>query len=174
MITGLLKIVDQLDQVVIESMRYLNLGEFSTVEDALGFLQFLLDNIGDFGINLIETYETVKTTITELVNSIPQISGGTFGIFKGKNDTKAGSYYQINTGKYEKHNFMELQMVNGREKLPDDWWPDVAPTPSGQDSGLKGICREIYGTDGGQFPAFVDKNERIWVYVGELCRFVTL
>jgi hypothetical protein len=31
-------------------------------------------------------------------------------------------------------------------------WPFVAPTPTGDDAGVQGICHDIYGTDGSQEP----------------------
>ena len=34
-----------------------------------------------------------------------QLSNGEFGLFKGKNATKDGSYYTINNGRYDHHKF---------------------------------------------------------------------
>ncbi len=50
------------------------------------------------------------------------------------------------------------------------WWPDAAPTPSAQKSGLAGICKNIYGTDGTIFSNFVKKEARQWIYDPEMCR----
>ncbi len=98
----------------------------------------------------------------------------------------------MNNGRYEPHKLLQYIEVNGATKLPDrlvsrsgsefdndigcsfSWWPDVAPTPSAQESGLKGVCKEIYGNDGTQFPPFVDKEIRLWLYVSELCRSIWL
>jgi hypothetical protein len=164
--TGILNAVDDIDGVVLASFRLL-FGEFETIDDVLNFLQLVAgDKIG----NVTETYKELKSTVATLIDTTPQVAGYKFGIFKGKNATKADSYYMINTGKYERHNFLEIEEFNGKEKLPEAWWPYVAPTPTGQDAGVKGVCHEIYGTDGSQFPPFVDKDARIWIYVAELCR----
>ena len=166
--TGLLNALKDLDGVVLEVFNYLEI-YFTSIDEALDTLQILLaDILGD--IILKDVYRELKSTVESLVNTTPQISGYKFGIFKGKNATKADSYYRINTGKYERHNFLAIEEFNGKEKLPDEWWPFVAPTPTGQDAGVKGVCHEIYGTDGSQFPPFVDKDTRIWIYVAELCR----
>ena len=164
--TGILNAVDDIDGVVLASFRLL-FGEFETIDDVLNFLQLVAgDKIG----NVTETYKELKSTVATLIDTTPQVAGYKFGIFKGKNATKADSYYMVNTGKYERHNFLEIEEFNGKEKLPEAWWPYVAPTPTGQDAGVKGVCHEIYGTDGSQFPPFVDKDARIWIYVAELCR----
>jgi hypothetical protein len=103
-----------------------------------------------------------------------QLSNGEFGVFKGKNATKLDSYYTVNNGRYEKHNFLMIEKYNGEETLPESWWPNVGPTPSANDSGVIGVCHDIYGNDGTQFPPFVDKEERKWLFVAELCRSIWL
>ena len=50
----------------------------------------------------------------------------------------------------------------------------IGPTPSADESGLTGICHDIYGTDGAQYPPFVKKEERKWVFVSQLCRSIWL
>jgi len=165
--TGILNAVNDTDGVVLASLSYLGI-DFPNIDFALDALQQLA---GDkLNISLKETYYELKSTVATLIDTTPQVAGYKFGIFKGKNATKADSYYMINTGKYERHNFLEIEEFNGKEKLPEAWWPYVAPTPTGQDAGVKGVCHEIYGTDGSQFPPFVDKDARIWIYVAELCR----
>jgi hypothetical protein len=165
--TGILNAVKDIDGVVLASLSYLGI-DFPNIDFALDALQQLA---GDkLNISLKETYYELKSTVATLIDTTPQVAGYKFGIFKGKNATKADSYYMINTGKYERHNFLEIEEFNGKEKLPEAWWPYVAPTPTGQDAGVKGVCHEIYGTDGSQFPPFVDKDARIWIYVAELCR----
>ena len=37
-----------------------------------------------------------------------------------------------------------------------------------------GVCHDIYGTDGAQYPPFVVKNETKWVFVSQLCRSIWL
>ena len=39
---------------------------------------------------------------------------------------------------------------------------------------LTGVCHDIYGTDGAQYPPFVVKNETKWVFVSQLCRSIWL
>ena len=103
-----------------------------------------------------------------------QVSNCEFGVFKGKNATKENSYYTVNNGRYEKYNFLMFEAFNGKTELPQSWWPDVGPTPSANSSGVKGICREIYGNDGTQFPPFVEKEVTKWLFVSELCRSIWL
>ena len=168
--TGLLNVLTDLDGVVVALAATFGIIE----ESAEIILTGLQEQFGSFlgDIVLLDEFNNIKATVATLMATTPQISGGTFGIFKGKNATTAGSYYVINSGKFERHNFMEIEQFNGKEKLPDEWWPFVAPTPTGQEAGVKGICHEIYGTDGSQFPPFVDKENRIWIYVSELCRLI--
>ena len=69
-----------------------------------------------------------------------------------------------------------MEKYQGSEDLPENFWPDVGPTPSAhkvyldncdidnddpikQQAGAKGECRRIRGTDGTlQMPGF-DKQE---------------
>ena len=168
--TGLLTVLNNLDEAVIEIVGLLQEGaKPDNINAALEWLQGLLA-LFDLDVNVTETYYELKAIITNLVNTTPQISDGRFGIFKGKNATKADSYYAINTGLHEHHNFLKILEVNGKERLPENWWPNVAPTPTGQDAGVAGICHDIIGTDGSQFPPFVDQKQRLWIYVAEMCR----
>ena len=169
--TGLLTVLNNLDEAVIEIVGLLQEGaKPDNINAALEWLQGLLA-LFDLDVNVTETYYELKAIITNLVNTTPQISDGRFGIFKGKNATKADSYYAINTGLHEHHNFLKILEVNGKERLPENWWPNVAPTPTGQDAGVAGICHDIIGTDGSQFPPFVDQKQRLWIYVAEMCRW---
>ena len=103
-----------------------------------------------------------------------QVSNCEFGIFKGQNGTKEGSYYTINNGRNVKGDFNHYELFNGKTSLPEEWWSRVGPTPSANESGFTGICHEIYGTDGSQYPPFVVKEERKWVFVSQLCRSIWL
>ena len=170
--TGLLNGLMNLDDLVLAALNLILQVEYPTLEEAFKAAEELLAFLGYDDLNLAEMYIPIKKQIEDLVASTPQISGGKFGIFKGKNATKTDSYYKINTGLYEKHNYLKMLEFNGKTRLPDAWWPDVAPTPTGQDAGVKGICHEIYGTDGSQFPPFLQKEVRIWIYVAEMCRSV--
>lgn len=64
--------------------------------------------------------------------------------------------------------------MQGSPKLPPEWWPDVAPTPSATKKGVSGVCREPIGTDGLQYHQFVDKSERLWLFNSDLCRSIWL
>lgn len=35
-----------------------------------------------------------------------------------------------------------------------------------------GICHDIKGTDGTQFPPGLDKDKRLWMFVSDLCRSI--
>lgn len=99
---------------------------------------------------------------------------GEFYFFMGKNGTKMNSYYTINNGRYTRNKFLEIEKFNGETTLKNEWWPKVGPNPSATAAGMGGICHEILGTDGTQFPAYVDKRERRWIFVGEMCRSIWL
>ena len=71
----------------------------------------------------------------------PQISGGTFGFFKGRNDSAENNMYRIDDGENDQALYRSIIEFNGQTSLPQDWWPDVAPTPEGQELGIKGIRR---------------------------------
>lgn len=58
----------------------------------------------------------------------------------------------------------------GSDKLPRSWWPDVAPTPRQNKTGVTGICRDILGTDGLTYPPFINKELQIWLFISDLCR----
>ena len=74
-----------------------------------------------------------------------QLSGKSLGFYKGKNQTKLNNYRVINNGEFIKGNYLNIEQLNGNSELPDHWWPNIAPTPSAQDSGIKGIlyCKVI-------------------------------
>ena len=37
---------------------------------------------------------------------------------------------------------------------------------------ILGICHDIKGTDGTQFPPGLDKDKRLWMFVSDLCRSI--
>ena len=39
---------------------------------------------------------------------------------------------------------------------------------------FKGICHQIFGTDGEQFGPFIAKKERKWIFSREMCRSIWL
>ena len=75
-------------------------------------------------------------------------------------------------------------------RLPDGWWDLFGPTPSSDESGLKGICHDIIGTDGLAFPPDVqevsvvrvygmtvlisEQDEQLWLFNDQLCRSIWL
>ena len=69
----------------------------------------------------------------------PQLAGKSLGFYKGKNQTKLNNYRVINNGNLIHGNYLNIEELNGNSELPDHWWPHIAPTPSAQDSGIKGI-----------------------------------
>ncbi|XP_040576245.1 lysosome membrane protein 2 [Lepeophtheirus salmonis] len=103
-----------------------------------------------------------------------QLSEGTFAFFKGKNATKLQNYYTIENGRFDKESFMNIVEFNGKNKLPEAWWPNVATSITGQLSSEGGSCHRIYGTDGTQFPPFLFNKKKfpLWMFVGELCRTI--
>ena len=159
----------------------------STTPDELlysGFEPKLLDVLfGSIGIAFGPPIDTLLDSLkgdlkATLCPTLPEpLADCKFGLFKGGNGTKGtstGSYYTINSGKHEIHKFLHIEKFRGSETLPDEWWPFVAPIPSAGDVGVQGVCHEIYGSDGTQFPPFVEKEESKWLFVSELCRSIWL
>ena len=135
--------------------------------------------IADFPLPIHEIMEQVYQLKSDtLCPALPEpLADCKFGLFKGSNGTKGtttGSYYTINSGKHDRHKFMNIEKFNGDETLPEAWWPFVGPTPSSDAAGVPGVCHDIYGSDGTQFPPFVEKEETKWLFVSELCRSIWL
>jgi hypothetical protein len=65
-----------------------------------------------------------------------------------------------------------MKTFEGKSKLPEDWWPSVAPTPSANAKGVPGICSDLIGTDAVQFHQFVNAEERLWVFNSDICRSI--
>ena len=76
---------------------------------------------------------------TELLADLSeQVSNCEFGIFKGQNATKEGSYYTINNGRNVKGKFNAYEKFNGQTSLPENWWKRIGPTPAANKSGMTG------------------------------------
>lgn len=104
----------------------------------------------------------------ELPSLPPQFQGDKFSFYQ--NATTDYAWYKINNGKIQVKNFNSFVEVNGETKLPETWWPEFGPTPSAQKSGVKGICRDVRGTDGSLFPPFMQEGAGIWLFNADLCR----
>ena len=83
--------------------------------------------------------ETFKSMLHDAINeNLPQLSDGKFGVFKGRNDTSEGSFYRINDGENDQCLYLSTIEFNGGTSLPQNWWPNVAPTPAANILGDKG------------------------------------
>ena len=79
---------------------------------------------------------------TELLPQLSeQVSNCEFGIFKGQNATKEGSYYTINNGRNVKGKFNAYEKFNGQTSLPENWWKRIGPTPAANKSGMTGTLQ---------------------------------
>jgi len=94
--------------------------------------------------------------------------------FKGKNATADFSWYEINSGLYDMKQYQRILSYNGKESLPESWWGNISSTPSANKSGVHGKCKELAGTDGTQYPPFVDQAEDLWLFSSDLCRSIYL
>ena len=84
--------------------------------------------------------DTFKAKLHDAINeNLPQLSDGKFGVFKGRNDTSEGSFYRINDGENDQCLYLSTIEYNGGTSLPQNWWPNVAPTPAATILGDKGI-----------------------------------
>jgi len=102
------------------------------------------------------------------------IADGSFAFFKGKNGTADNGWYKINSGLYDMTQYQHILEYNGNPKLPDNWWGDLPKTPSANRSGLTGMCHDLAGTDGTQYPPFVPKDQDLWLFSSDLCRSIYL
>ena len=86
-----------------------------------------------------DTVDEFKDFFHNLINkNLPQLSDGKFGVFKGRNDTSENSFYRVNDGENDQCLYLSTIEFNGKTSLPQSWWPDVAPTPKGNELGIKG------------------------------------
>ena len=88
--------------------------------------------------NFITKEELTKKVQDLIDKNLPQLSGGTFGIFKGRNNTSENNMYRVDDGENDLHLYLSVIEFNGKTSLPENWWPDIAPTPKGQNLGIKG------------------------------------
>ena len=85
------------------------------------------------------TADEIKKIIQDAISdNLPQLSDGKFGVFKGRNDTSENSFYRINDGENDQCLYLSTIEFNGQTSLPQNWWPDIAPTPAGNKLGIKG------------------------------------
>ena len=107
------------------------------------------DELPEFVFNLLKIVpdllpedldvDTFKMMLHAAINTnLPQLSDGKFGVFKGRNDTSEGSFYRINDGENDQCLYLSTIEYNGGTSLPQNWWPNVAPTPQATLLGDKG------------------------------------
>jgi len=121
-----------------------------------------------------EQVEQVIDQLLALITLPPMIDleQGIFGLQRGINSTK--SWWKINNGKYNMDKYNQIIEYSGESKLPDSWWIDFGSTPSADQSGLQGICKEIRGTDGQSAQPGIDKDYDLWLFSSDLCRSIWL
>ena len=68
--------------------------------------------------------------IEKLDEMFPQFAGGSFGFFKGKNDTLKDMAFRVNNGDNNLDEFLQIIEFNGQTSLKEDWWSNVARTPN--------------------------------------------
>lgn len=145
-----------------------------------GILKFalLLYDYGNFmlssgGLEDILAELGMNVTLPDSLPPLPaEIAGGTFALFT--NGSLLNGWAKIDSGKYVLEKFNSYVEYNGMTRLPDSWWPDFGPTPSAHKSGIKGICKDIVGTDGSMYPPFMNKNDDLWLFNSDLCRSIWL
>uniref|UniRef100_A0A914HZ82 Uncharacterized protein n=1 Tax=Globodera rostochiensis TaxID=31243 RepID=A0A914HZ82_GLORO len=79
------------------------------------------------------------------------------GLFFKKNGTSNG-VFEVEDGSTENSESLgRIVSWNGEKNLPDYWW-----------EGAQAL--QINGTDGSLLPPYIDKNERLHVFVADMCR----
>ena len=79
------------------------------------------------------------------------------------------SAFTIDTGKIDATKYALIELFNGEPELPKEYWKSCGPTPSANQSGMFGICHDIFGTDGSQQKSKMHADQ-IWTFNDELCR----
>lgn len=125
-------------------------------------------------LQLINIKVTKEQIIHEVESRFPQLAGGTFGIFKGRNDTTDNMFFRVNSGGNNMGDYLSITQFNGETSLPKDWWAEVGTSPSQTAAGINGVCHDMKGTDGTSFAPGIDKTKTLWVFVSELCRSIWL
>jgi len=128
-------------------------------------------------VNLLKLFGknvTKEQIIHEIESRFPQLKGGTFGIFKGRNDTTENMFFRVDSGGNNLGDYLSITQFNGNTSLPSDWWAKVGTSPSQTAAGINGVCHDIKGTDGTMFAPGMDKTKSLWVFVSELCRSIWL
>ena len=92
----------------------------------------------------VDKNATIDSFHNYINENMVQLSDGMFGVFKGRNDTSEGSFYRINDGENDQSLYLSNIEYNGQTSLPQNWWPEVAPTPAGQALGIKGKSNYSY------------------------------
>ena len=88
----------------------------------------------------IDPTGALKDKIYEKINDeFPQIANGTFGLFKGRNDTTTNSFYRVNNGENNLNEFLSILEFNAESSLPQNWWPNVGLNPAQTNMGAKGV-----------------------------------
>jgi hypothetical protein len=82
------------------------------------------------------------------------------GFFFEKNATTSGIYV-VDSGHDDADLIGNIKTWNGQNRVPDAWWSNYEAT-------------EIHGTDGTLFNPFLSKEQKITVFVKDLCRSIDL
>merc|ERR550519_396753 len=101
----------------------------------------------------------------------PQINkdGNGFAVMNPRNGTQDNEWYQVETGKvdWDRHAMIQMwgpQPDDMHENLEDTkWWPKPGY------KGREDSCTKLEGTDGQQFPPFINKEKK-WSFQTDICR----
>eukprot|EP00090_Calanus_glacialis_P004002 TRINITY_DN12983_c0_g1_i3.p1 TRINITY_DN12983_c0_g1~~TRINITY_DN12983_c0_g1_i3.p1 ORF type:complete len:556 (+),score=132.50 TRINITY_DN12983_c0_g1_i3:35-1702(+) len=152
---------------------------------------FALTNVGDFlfrGISdgaagWMMTYVLTKDRLPPVFR--PENG---FALFNGKQDTSENECYQVETGQedWEQHTVItkwgkdsaslsedlsKAETCSWTGAHPQKWWP--LPDADGN-TGESSTCNQLRGTDGHQFPPFVNKEDQedLWLFNTVPCRSI--
>merc|ERR1719402_748246 len=115
----------------------------------------------------------LEYSLTDDPNKLPpqiDFENKFFAIMHPKNATQDNEWYQIETGKvsWDRQSMIEQwgakldDMHDNLEHTEPEWWP--VRGYKGRDS-----CTRLEGTDGQQFPPFLDKEMK-WSFQTDICR----
>ncbi|CAJ0580968.1 unnamed protein product, partial [Mesorhabditis spiculigera] len=82
------------------------------------------------------------------------------GLLYGTNGTNDG-VYEVSDGVEDSSTLAKVLKWNGEDHVDNSWWSDDE-------------ARKIRGTEGSLFPPFIQKDQRIYVFITQLCRSVYL
>ncbi|KAK6744669.1 hypothetical protein RB195_011405 [Necator americanus] len=141
-----------------------------TVDELLftGYVSPLITKLADRVINIVNTLIGTK---------FPLVDPAPFTVALNTENGTTDTLYTVDSGKLDYsragyilyfNNMTNASIPSQGNKLPSQWWPG-AETPS-----CNGYALTLEGTNGGFFKSFLEKDEKLPIYISDICRTAEL